>query len=216
MVRIAIGINYFLEAENIKACLESLRIFEKVYCIDGRCTHFDYPRVTSDDGSFGIIASYSNTVNFPMPKRDQVEKRNKYLEMAQDVGFDWVLQVDADETVHVDHDVLSSALSKIPNDVPVVNVMYHDMSESYPWGRLIRPSLVRYYELHHILRQADGTEYDMVRTPGECIEGLMITHHKHDSDIHKRGKRAYRTWKQPYENHLRKKRGIPIIVGREV
>ncbi len=214
MVRIAIGISYFLEVENLPACLSSLRNFDRVFCIDGRCPHFDYPMSESDDGSHGVIAKYDNAESYFI-EADQIGKRNKYLMFAKQGGYDWVLQVDADETVRVDMDTLMTALAFIPPDVSVLNVMYNDISESYPLGRLVRSSL-RYHELHFILRDKYGTEYDMVRTPGECIEGILLTHHNHNSIIHKAGKKAYRAWKQPYENQLRKKRGIPLVIGREV
>jgi len=213
-MKIAVGLNFFLEAQNLKRCLDSLRGFDHVICVDGKYPQFLYWNLLSDDGSVEILKKYPNVKYVGCPA-DQITKRNTYLEEAGKIGCDFILSIDADMYVEIDWSLFRTELERAKkSDHIVFNVEMNDAGYIWHPAGLLKLDGLVYHDLHFITKHQCGFEQSWLDSH-YSVKGITIHHHQNPSPVHLKGKKKYRMWKQPYENELRRKRGLPEIVGRE-
>src|SRR5689334_22428156 len=98
MTKVAAGLIFYEDAKSLVRCLDSLDNFDCVICVDGRFSEFTScanEAGLSDTGTREIVESYRNTLLIDYPRRDEVRKRNAYLQLAKE--YDWLLVIDSDE-----------------------------------------------------------------------------------------------------------------------
>ncbi len=113
-MKVGVGIVFFEDAKGLQRCLDSVASHvDLIIAIDGRFKDFEEVYDISNDGSKGVIESFSNAKYFCFPNLTEVEKRNKYLEIAKVYGLDFLIVMDSDEYAVIDEDVLRFNLEKI-------------------------------------------------------------------------------------------------------
>ena len=217
-MKIAAGLNFFLEAKNLPKTLETIKDFDVIIAVDGRYPHFDYREKLSDDGSREILKKYPNVVLLDCPD-DQITKRNLYLQYAKKLGCDFLLVVDADFTVKVDWEVFRSELARLKKSTHLIfNVAFSVSNSLLHFALLYKPDRVEYHQIHHLLRcKRCHFEMDVTARHTPTVRGVEGRHHTgtNKSAEHMRGRKSYRLWKQGYENKLREKRKMMPVYGAE-
>ena len=188
--------------------------------IDGRYPLFDWPHNKSTDGSTELLHNKYNAeiVQFREPV-EQIDKRNKYLEIAEKEGMDYVLVLDTDDYVHPRYqkwDKLYQQLEKRSDELlfnmwfwesPLHEKNWNTVTDNawHLYTRVIKPSQVRYVITHWTFIDRDHPELFILP------EGEPLEHVRFDSDSTLRNKdyvkRGY-VWaeKQMNEENDRMKR----------
>lgn len=158
MVEFAAGIIFFNEVNGLKRCLDSLKDFDRVYCIDGKFKgygHMQTPSISSDGSRQLVMHSYSNTVLVDKADVTEIEKRNTFLDMAAKDGAKYLLYIDADEWLTcIDWDLFKEECHKLTKP-SIYRILFYDGGincfTSMP--RLIyQPEHFEYYLTHDALR----------------------------------------------------------------
>lgn len=182
--RIAAGIVFYNEARLLRRCLDSLREFDLVICIDGV---YDLAQGSplSTDGSRDIIQSYDNTLLVDMPYHRQTEVRNHYLEEAVWNHCDYILVFEADEYLTGDvkefrenlpvHDL--TGIKDVVYNVPMHYVGQNHIVKSPRF--FYKPELIRYGGSHSTYI-VDGVAW-LVRNGNESnvfenLPGIVVNH----------------------------------------
>jgi len=108
--KISIGINYWDDAEGLMRLLQSLpNIITRIYIIDGAYPgRYEKPRY-KDEMTMAIVHSMRNITYIKMNDAKQIDKRNKYWELAQKDGMEWLIVIDSDEYMEIDEPYMFSA-----------------------------------------------------------------------------------------------------------
>lgn len=115
-MKTAAGIVFFDDAKGLRRCLNSISsTFDIVIAIDGKFKEFEENYDISMDGSKEVVESYPNTHYVSYPNISEIEKRNKYLEIAGELGIDFLLVIDSDEYAVIDNEIFLSNLEIIKN-----------------------------------------------------------------------------------------------------
>jgi len=102
-MRTGAGIVFFDDAKGLDRCLRSIASnVDLVITIDGKFKEFDEDYDVSIDGSREVVESYPNTKYYCYPNITEIEKRNKYLEIAAKFGIDFLIVIDSDEYAVID------------------------------------------------------------------------------------------------------------------
>jgi hypothetical protein len=113
-MRIGAGIVFFDDAKGLERCLHSIASnVDLVITIDGKFKEFDEDYDISIDGSREVVESFPNTKYYCYPNFTEIEKRNKYLEIAAKLGIDFLIVIDSDEYAVIDKDELRRNLQII-------------------------------------------------------------------------------------------------------
>src|SRR5918994_6524194 len=75
--------------------------------------HFDDDRDLCIDSSRKVVESFSNAVYYCYPNLTEIDKRNKYLEIAGSKEVDFLLVIDSDEYALIDVNEFSKNLAEI-------------------------------------------------------------------------------------------------------
>jgi hypothetical protein len=84
-----------------------------IIAIDGKFKYFDDDHDLSIDNSRKVVESFSNAVYYCYPNLTEIDKRNRYLEIAGTEGIDFLLVIDSDEYAVIDINELSKNLFRI-------------------------------------------------------------------------------------------------------
>src|ERR671918_2920619 len=110
----AAGIVFFDDEKGLQRCLSSLQSFvDLIIAIDGKFKHFKDDLDLSVDNSRKIVESFPNAIYYCYPNLTEIDKRNKYLEIAGTREIDFLLVIDSDEYAVVDINELSKNLFRI-------------------------------------------------------------------------------------------------------
>jgi hypothetical protein len=110
----AAGIVFFDDEKGLQRCLNSIQSFvDLVITIDGKFKHFEDDHDLSIDNSRKIVESFSNAEYYCYSNLTEIDKRNKYLEIAGSKEVDFLLVIDSDEYAVIDINKLSQDLAKI-------------------------------------------------------------------------------------------------------
>ena len=110
----AAGIVFFDDEKGLQRCLNSIRSFvDLIIAIDGKFKHFKDDHDLSIDNSRKVVESFPNAVYYCYPNLTEIDKRNKYLEIAGIKEIDFLLVIDSDEYAVIDMNEFSENLAKI-------------------------------------------------------------------------------------------------------
>jgi hypothetical protein len=111
---IAAGIVFFDDEKGLQRCLNSIQSYVGlIIAIDGKFNYFDDDHDLSIDSSRKVVESFSNAVYYCYPNLTEIDKRNKYLEIAGSKEVDFLLVIDSDEYAVIDTNEFSKNLAKI-------------------------------------------------------------------------------------------------------
>lgn len=169
-MKTAAGIIFFDDAKGLERCLNSISSYvDLVIAIDGKFREFDADHFISNDDSLEVIKSYDNTRYYAYPNITEIEKRNKYLEIAGNLNVDFLLVIDSDEYAVIDECLFEKNLNLIhknnqQRDLKTFNKIKPDVfgvkmfERQYEWYGLVRerynerllyaPGFMRYSQIH--------------------------------------------------------------------
>ena len=111
---IAAGIVFFDDEKGLHRCLSSIQsCVDLIIAIDGKFKYFDDDHDLSIDNSRKVVESFSNAVYYCYPNLTEIDKRNRYLEIAGNQGIDFLLVIDSDEYAVIDISEFSRNPAKI-------------------------------------------------------------------------------------------------------
>jgi hypothetical protein len=113
-VTTAAGIVFFDDEKGLQRCLSSIQAYiDLIIAIDGRFKQFEDDHDLSIDNSRKVVESFPNAIYYCYPNLTEIEKRNKYLEIAGSRDIDFLLVIDSDEYAIIDTKEFSENLAKI-------------------------------------------------------------------------------------------------------
>ena len=113
---IAAGIVSFDDERGLRRCMSSIYdCVDLMIIIDGKFRHFDDDHDISRDNSRDVVESFSNSAYYCYPNLTEIEKRNKYLEIADEKNIEFLLVIDSDEYAIISESEFLSSLDKIRN-----------------------------------------------------------------------------------------------------
>ena len=113
-MRLGAGTVFFDDARGLQRCLNSVAPYvDLIIAIDGRFRDFEEFYDISIDGSKEVVESFSNAKYYCFPNLTEIEKRNKYLEIAHAHGLDFLIVIDSDEYARFDGTTFKNNLEKI-------------------------------------------------------------------------------------------------------
>ncbi|MGH9983664.1 MAG: hypothetical protein ACRD8W_06870 [Nitrososphaeraceae archaeon] len=111
---IAAGIVFFDDEKGLQRCLRSIQTYvDLIIAIDGRFKHFEDDHDFSIDNSRKVVESFPNATYYCYPNLTEIDKRNKYLEIAGSKNIDFLLVIDSDEYAVIDMNEFSENLTRI-------------------------------------------------------------------------------------------------------
>jgi hypothetical protein len=114
IVTTAAGIVFFDDEKGLQRCLSSIQSYvDLIIAIDGKFKHFDDDHDLSIDNSRKVVESFPNAIYYSYPNLTEIDKRNKYLEIAGTKEIDFLLVIDSDEYAIIDANEFSKNLAKI-------------------------------------------------------------------------------------------------------
>ena len=182
-VRIAAGINTYANPNGLKPCLDSLCDgVDKRFVIHGAYPHFSYEVFHSLSDTRAICKGYLNTQLIHL-ETSELEKRQKYLDLASDCDF--LLIIDDDEYLAdgTDWGLVRDFCQKVIDkqegyyiyDV-MLGVWPEDMG---PRPRLFyQPSKIKYERKHYWWRLPNGRLMDGCSDSLQVVPGIRIIHDK--------------------------------------
>ena len=120
MIKIAVGINYWDDAEGLMRLLQSLpKCITRIYIIDGAYPGRYDKAEYKDEMTMAIVHAMRNITYIKMNNAKQIDKRNKYWELAEKDDMDWLIVMDSDEYLEVeDQDMFCAYLLKMSEQFP--------------------------------------------------------------------------------------------------
>jgi uncharacterized protein YlbG (UPF0298 family) len=113
-ITISAGIVFFDDGKGLQRCLNSIRnCTDLIIAIDGKFKYFEGDHDISIDKSREVIESLPNSAYYCHPNLTEIDKRNKYLEIAGSKNIDFLLVIDSDEYAVIDKTKFSKNLDKI-------------------------------------------------------------------------------------------------------
>ncbi|MFZ0367140.1 MAG: hypothetical protein WAL21_05590 [Nitrososphaeraceae archaeon] len=113
IVTVAAGIIFFDDEKGLQRCLHSIQSYvDLIIAIDGKF-YFEDDHDISVDNSRKVVESFPNANYYCYPNLTEIDKRNKYLEIAGIKKIDFLLVIDSDEYAVIDMNEFSSNLIKI-------------------------------------------------------------------------------------------------------
>ena len=172
-ITIAVGYCYYNDLRSIQRGLPTfVNDVDFVFAIDGRFSMRD-DEDYSTDGSTEFLQTFPNVIIRKFIGMEH-EKRNQYLELADEMEVDVLLIIDTDEYVkNADWEQFRFHLSKIVNYADnIQGVKFYSMPDqwsSYPriW---LRPNEIRYWKTHNIFVVNGNLVRSPNRTPVKGIE----------------------------------------------
>jgi hypothetical protein len=111
---VAAGIVFFDDEKGLQRCLRSIQSYvDLIIAIDGKFKYFEDDHDFSIDNSRKIVESLPNANYYCYPNLTEIDKRNKYLEIADIKDVDFLLVIDSDEYAAIYTKEFSENLSKI-------------------------------------------------------------------------------------------------------
>jgi hypothetical protein len=181
-LKIAIAVNYWDDPEGLMRLLKSipLSIIYKVYLIDGRYSgRYDSP-VYKDEMTEAIVHSMSDYIHYvKMYNVKQIDKRNKYWELAENDEIDWMIVIDSDEYIEVDEPVMFERyLLKLEEDWPdsrCFPVAGNNMGHFFAMPRLFKKP----FNYRHIQQEGKISHGSIYDPNGKEIIDEMYRYYNH-------------------------------------
>jgi hypothetical protein len=110
-----LGIVFFDDEKGVQRCLSSIQSYvDLIIAIDGKFKYFEDDHYFSIDNSRKVVESFPNANYYCYPLTE-IDKRNKYLEIAGIKEIDFLLVIDSDEYAVIDINEFINNLAKIKN-----------------------------------------------------------------------------------------------------
>lgn len=163
----------------MKKLLESTDQFFRIF-VDGRWKSYPGDTPISDDGSRELIQNSHDCILIDNPDLIEYKKRNAYIGLAKNLGFDYCLVLDSDEYVeYLDYDEFMSQLGQDPTyTVPQI-----DENDGFSRYNLRLHSTKCYHFDRHNQIWYDLQPIDL--SQNQIINGILVRHDKSHRD-HKR------------------------------
>jgi hypothetical protein len=102
-VKVCIGLSYFDSFKELRRINQTLPRWMPIIGIDGRYKLYPSDHDYSTDGSTEFLSRrpYTTIEQF---SGDQIDKRQRYLDIAGDLGYDYVIVMDTDEYIQPGYD----------------------------------------------------------------------------------------------------------------
>lgn len=203
------GLIFYNDRASLKRCLDSLTVLNPVFCIDGRFPNFSGDGDLSTDGSRELVKSYTNTILVDYPG-SEVDKRNKYLELAAKYGLSHLLIIDSDEWIlDVDWPRLEKSL-EAQQSGNIFCINFVNLGNETVAPRLWRnPGELEYLEAHNIFRRRGSGEITRSTAGGPLIEGITLAG---DANLRTKEQEVktsdYQTWLIAHEKAIKFKYGF--------
>lgn len=155
--KLGAGCNYWDEPEGLLNLLKQPNFYinmDVIYLIDGRYLGRDDEAQTDKRYIEAIIESYPKIHYIKMYDVKQIEKRNRYWELAEKDNLDFMLVIDSDETVRFDvdfKDSLDQCMKEKEQCFPIV--MEYTKSLEMPRPRLFKKP----FNFRHRDKSSEGT-----------------------------------------------------------
>ena len=108
------GIVFFDNEKGLQRCLRSIQSYvDLIIAIDGKFKYFEDDHDFSVDNSRKVVESFPNANYYCYPNLTEIDKRNKYLEIAGIKEIDFLLVIDSDEYAVIDMNEFFNNLVKI-------------------------------------------------------------------------------------------------------
>lgn len=179
-MKLAAGICFYEKSLTaIQRCIESIKNdVDIIFAIDGRFDHFP----DKDDFSSPEVRDYLRSISHVVLvdlQAGEIEKRQKYCDMARDYGVDYLLIIDSDEyVIKADWKAFRKNLAKCSDSKNVYGIRFAYSApvhfDTTPYPRLWHKPYEMHYIKHnlwHSQKQGD------IRSTSECpvIEGIIMT-----------------------------------------
>jgi hypothetical protein len=178
-ISIAAGIVFFDDVKGLQRCLNSIQGYvDLIIATDGRFKQFQDDHDQSVDDSRKVVESFPNASYYCYPSVTEIEKRNKYLEIAAVRNIDFLLVIDSDEYAVIDEKEFFGNLANIKefktgahandDDVDEIPEVYGikifekhiekpgDIRERYIERVFYKPGKLRYQSIHCNLVDVDN------------------------------------------------------------
>jgi len=218
-LKIGAGIIFFNCRQELRRCLDSLKSLDTVIAIDGRFpTHPSRYRY-SKDWSKELCDKYGN-VHYYRYARNQIMKRNLYLDLAKLYNLDYILVMDSDSWLEIeDWDKFKKQLEANLNDDHIMYlVKFQNGDHNFHWLYLFKPKGLKYFKLHNLIVHKCGFRTLIPWSPYEkFVHGITI-HHDHALRTGQQiiQTMEYRHNKQPIESKLREAMGYMPYASNEL
>ena len=118
---------FYQDLAGLKRLVNSVNDVDFIF-IDGRFIHWNGP-ILSEDGSREFLHSKGHII-IDAPDLIEYQKRNRYIEKAQELGYEYCIVIDSDEYV------IKWDISGINNDDCYKHEQLHDNSSHFPHYRI--------------------------------------------------------------------------------
>ena len=173
-MKIGVGYSYYNDLESIKRGFPTfVNDVDFIFAIDGRYSLRDGSDY-SDDGSTEYLAQFPNTIIRKYIGMEH-DKRQQYVNLAQEMGVDFIIIIDSDEFVfNADWKLFRDNLSKLKDSTDYIHGVkfYYNEKDFTPYPRIWRVGKVKYYKTHNIF-DVDGS---LIRSPPnlKTVDGISM------------------------------------------
>lgn len=198
-MKVGLVISFFDSEKELPRCLESGDLYkhvDEIIGLDGRYSFFETDHDYSNDKSKAIVESYphSRVIQY---SGAQDKKRQIGLDVAGELGCDFMIAIDSDEYIHPHwqnwdkfYKNLEYYSNKYPNEPVFTMKMFMDKSYSkagnivrrnrfHQWIRIFKnPGNIKHCIGHHYIycyKNADETNpFNWFRSPLHLIDGVRM------------------------------------------
>ncbi|UVF62278.1 glycosyltransferase [Nitrososphaeria virus YSH_462411] len=173
-ITIGVGYSYYNDLESIKRSIPSFADnVDFIFAIDGRYSFRDGSDY-SDDGSTEYLSGFPNTIIRKYVGMEH-DKRQQYVEMAEEMELDFLIIIDSDEFIFdADWETFRENLYQLRNSNQYIHGIkcYYNSKDWTPYPRIWKVGKVKYYKTHNIF-DVDGS---LIRSPPnlKTVEGISM------------------------------------------
>lgn len=181
MFKIGVGCNFFDDPHGLKRLLDTGNLYDfihTIYLIDGRyAQRTDEPE--HDPALVDcIIKQYEKIHYVKMFDYKQIDKRNKYWELAQEQDMDFMLVLDSDEYAVIEPDIFQKSLEVCWNRTASCFPLWQDHPQvtEMPRPRLFKKP----FDFRHIESQTTISHGSLWRGKTEIINEMYEWYKDHE------------------------------------
>lgn len=130
----AVGCSFYNDAASLERCFDSIVLnlpmrYLTVLCLDGKYAGYPERAPLSTDGSREVVFAYQERYGkdkfqlFDFPNLQERYKRQKYVDLAAQQGYKFLLIVDSDEWV------VCKKPSELIDEIKAIDIMWHRRKE---------------------------------------------------------------------------------------
>jgi len=228
VIKLSVGVSAFDSAKELPRALDPIyKHVDTIYVVDGRYEGFQSDHDVSQDNTEDLLKSYPNVVYDKFGFNTQINKRNRYLELADKDKMDFLMVLDTDDYLHKAKiyqkwNKFYKQLEKRKDELLFNMLFWMNPTHAKNWNqyqdntwvsytRVYNPSRIRYAITHWTY--IDVQEPDYFVYP----DGAPLDHIRFDSDSTRRTDEYVGTgfnwakWNSDQENARLRKNGRMIF-----